>query len=117
MTALAVNSALELCANMMRVTAGAGSPEKVVHQARDLVESFTEAAKSNTSGAYPCDPTAKSMRQIFELDYPKSDAERIIDSVVRASLRLAASRMLDQPNQIRAAQRELREALRDLGAT
>ena len=95
---------------MMRITAGAGKPESIVHQAANLVENFTSAAESNANGINPYFPTAEAMRQIFEL--PNASVEqRVVDSIVRASLRIAASRMLDQPIQVRAAERELVEAI------
>jgi hypothetical protein len=102
---------------MLRTVAGAGRPALLVDQAQHLVETFTAAAASDPNRAYPYYSASQAIGRVIEYSTSASPEERIINSIIQASLRLAASRMLDQPTQERAAQHALDEALDRLRAT
>lgn len=111
---------VELTANLLRITRGAGKAYDIAHQALELVKAFT--AYQEAAGHLPSDYDLSRMLEwhdrdlIFRTDIPYEDKaldyarDRIADGV----LQLVASRLIGQKLQEAAGRREMQEGLRDL---
>lgn len=105
----------QLAANLIRVTRGAGQGYSVGEQANTLLEVAVQYR--DAFGHWPSDWEYREALQ-HEDDRddeygPRQQRQDAIDTIIRGSLQIAASRMLEQPLQVKAGERELDAGLRD----
>jgi hypothetical protein len=104
------NALRQLTANLLRITRGAGRPYEVFKQALQLLEACKEFREQL---GYPPDPEFSQMLNTApEFDAP--DGDHALHSIVCGALQTTASRLLDQRLQIKAAERELSDGIRQL---
>ncbi len=105
-----------LTANLIRVTRGAGEGYQIAKQAQDLLEAaqaFQEAFGHWPSSEDYSQPLQHEAEVVGEWG-PQHDRQAAIDRIVRGSLQIAASRILDQSLQISAGEREMDGGIREL---
>jgi hypothetical protein len=99
-------AARALAANMLRVIAGAGTPDGLPVQAMELVQAFEpvriDGRGQGLASTLRC--SARATRRDEELE----------NRVVTAALRVAAARLAEQPDHEKAARARLREAIKAL---
>ena len=104
-----------LTGNLIRVTRGAGNGYKVAEQAQQMLEAA--ARYREAFGHWPMDAAyGEALRQETEdcdTEYGSRQwRQDALDQIVRGSLQVAASRMLEQPLQVSAGEREMDNGLR-----
>lgn len=107
----------ELTANLMRICRGAGKPREVEEQIGSIAAMFAEHRRVVGGGWPPVDVGA--MLYLFgRRDHYEKLSERTLtralaqNTIVRGSLQIAASELLDQRTQVTAGEYEMLNGLR-----
>jgi hypothetical protein len=111
----------DLAANLMRVTRGAGRPHYVGRQAQALVEALSEYR--DAIGYFPSPEEIanalaieRSPERIEQMSDEEFDLFRAEHAIVRGSLQIVASRLLDQKTQETAGEDEMYKGLGEIEA-
>jgi hypothetical protein len=122
-----------LAANLMRIVAGAGKPQKVFTDAYDFCEAYSHLLSFH--GRVACDPLAAIVKGATDFEWRRHDTgytqptaeflamwerdgsmarERMIEEIARWSLRWRAAQLLAQPTQESQAHSGIYQAIRSL---
>lgn len=108
---------IELTANLLRVTRGAGKPYEILSQARELLAASKEYG--DVVGQAPffgdivtVNPRYENLGNIAEVSYSQSNEGYAKDEMLRGALQIVASRLLSQNTQERRGDSELHEGMR-----
>lgn len=103
-----------LTANLIRVTRGAGDGYKIGKQTSELLEAAQQYR--DAFGHWPSDADySRALHHTEDRDPeygPYQWRQDALNQIIRGSLQVAASRMLDQPLQVSAGEREMDNGLR-----
>ncbi len=109
----------QLTANLLRVISGAGRPQDITCHLRALAE-FIESYE-RAVGRYPRAREISSCLRIsydeqFVSQFDNAERTRIhaVETILLGSLRIAASRLLEQKTQETAAESKLYEGIREM---
>jgi len=113
-----VNRALiELAANIIRVVRGAGRPEDIIRQCADVVNaavSFDDKSGRWVSPYAIASAIHLEHDQIVDYETYWAGRQLAMRRMIRGSLQVAASKLLDQRLQIDQGQREMNDAYTEL---
>lgn len=113
------NALFRLTANLMRISAGGGNPERLAYQIADLIAEINEDCEGYASQLME---VAQALKSDSFLDYEGlrqfaiEEQQRLIaeHEIVRAALRVRASEMQGLLSQRSNAMHDLCRAIRDL---
>lgn len=110
-------SLLELAANIIRVVRGAGKPHEVIAQCDEVVKTAIEVREK--SGRLPSPESVANTlllehERIVEYDSFWAGRQHAVRRMVKGSLQIAASRLLNQQTQILRGESEMEDGFRDL---
>jgi hypothetical protein len=109
----------ELTANLVRVARGAGRPEDIERQLRDLLHWIDEFRNAAGHGPWP-EIFADAFRQAWDRARVAPDDDDVTTfhsaerSVVRGALQMFASRLLGQNTQIQTGHNEMFDGIRKI---
>ena len=106
-----------LAGNIMRIVRGAGKPYSMTQECLEFLEAFNAYTRAFPHGV-PADEIANALDFRRELDFSENEfyisREVAIETIVRGSLQIAASRLLEQKLQHSAGESELLEGVREM---
>ena len=115
----ATSALVELTANLMRITRGAGNPSRLLAQTLSFLEPAAAYYRDHPDAALDFELT-KALRSVFEEGAPPSQSEEAAlrkdaeNLMLLGALQIIASRLLGQKAQERAGETQMSQGYREL---
>jgi len=104
----AANYLIDLTANLMRVTRGAGSPYFIYSQAYELLQALQEHRTANNNTGLPSHFYTNALNFKTKFDQA-SDSSMTLEGIANGSLRFVAAKLLGQDLQKAHGKQEMLE--------